>query len=141
MQYESLPEETNWLLPKDSIDRLQQASIERLIEFLKWSQHCDVIVRKDGADHHFEAEWIKNLVSSRKPPETAMPLSASERNCLMKSGKSRIEAVSIKLTSAQVERLQLLLNAAKESDKFPHPQDTALRELISAAARRFWAHT
>ena len=41
------------------INELQLDSIKRLIAYMPWSHHADIIVRKDGQDKHFEADWLK----------------------------------------------------------------------------------
>ena len=48
-------------LPDECVNELQRRSIIRLIEMLKWSKSADILVRKDGQDHRFEADWLKHL--------------------------------------------------------------------------------
>jgi hypothetical protein len=48
-------------LPDESVNELQRRSIIKLIDTLKWSKSADIVVRKDGQDHRFEADWLKHL--------------------------------------------------------------------------------
>lgn len=53
---------TNWFLPANAINELQQASMEKMVGLCHASHHIDVIVRYEGQDKRFEADWIKHLV-------------------------------------------------------------------------------
>ena len=48
-------------LPDESINNLQRMSLSTLKDTLKWAKSADIIVRKDGQDYHFEADWLKHL--------------------------------------------------------------------------------
>jgi len=45
-----------------TINELQRASVSKLRATLRWSSHTDIIVRKDGQDHHFEADWLRDAL-------------------------------------------------------------------------------
>ena len=45
-----------------SLNEPQRATIDKLRRTLFWSHHTDVIVRKDGTDHHFEADWLRDAL-------------------------------------------------------------------------------
>lgn len=53
--------ETNWILPADAINELQQDSIKELVEAAKRAHFCDVVLRIQGEDVRFEADWLKWL--------------------------------------------------------------------------------
>jgi hypothetical protein len=56
-----MTETTNWFLDKEWINGLQQASMEKLVRMGKGAHHIDVIVRYEGKEYRFEADWIKHL--------------------------------------------------------------------------------
>lgn len=39
----------------------QLESFKKMVEKSKGMHYADVTMRKDGANHHFEADWIKNI--------------------------------------------------------------------------------
>ena len=55
------PQTTDWLLQADMINELQQASIEKLVALCTGAHMVDVIVRYEGEDRRFQADWIKHL--------------------------------------------------------------------------------
>lgn len=59
--YKDMPPETEWRMPVNSINRLQQASIEGLVRRCKQAHHVDVVVRINGRYEVFQADWIKHL--------------------------------------------------------------------------------
>jgi len=62
-----LPGAERWVklmkLPSN-LNELQVASMRRLREALKWSHHTDIIVRKDGQDLHFEADYLREMLDA-----------------------------------------------------------------------------
>ncbi len=40
----------------------QRQTIERLRQSLKWSHYTNVVVRKDGQDWIFEADWLRKAL-------------------------------------------------------------------------------
>lgn len=64
--YEELPVETDWKLSKDKINRLQQASMERLVKRCKGAHFVDIQVklRINGGWETYEADWLKHLSPS-----------------------------------------------------------------------------
>jgi hypothetical protein len=57
-----------WLLTDANINSLQVASIQRLIDRAKHAHHTDLIIRINGQDEHYEADWLKHLVRHPLPP-------------------------------------------------------------------------
>jgi hypothetical protein len=51
----------NLYLPDEHLNELQRRSIEHLIEAVRGMHYADVTIRKGGADHHFEADWLRHL--------------------------------------------------------------------------------
>lgn len=51
----------SWLLPGAKINSVQQDSIKRLVTLAKHAHHVDVIVRINGEDRAFQADWLKHL--------------------------------------------------------------------------------
>jgi hypothetical protein len=49
------------LLQADIINELQQASIEKLVTLCAGAHMIDVVVRYEGEDRRFQADWIKHL--------------------------------------------------------------------------------
>ncbi len=47
----------------ESLNEPQQDSIDKLRKTLEWSHYVNVIVRKDGQDHHFEADWLRDALN------------------------------------------------------------------------------
>ena len=45
------------------INELQKESIERLRKTLEWSHYANVVVRKDGQDIVFEADWLRDALN------------------------------------------------------------------------------
>lgn len=62
--YKDLPPETDWKLPADAINRLQQASIERIVARCKQAHYVDIVVRINGKYEVHQADWIKHLAVS-----------------------------------------------------------------------------
>jgi hypothetical protein len=52
---------SDWMLSQDMLNNLQQNSIESLVECCQQGSRVDVIVRYEGKDWRFEADWIKHL--------------------------------------------------------------------------------
>lgn len=67
--YDELPEETNWTLPKDKINRLQQASMARLIDRCRRAHFTNLWlqVRINGDWEVYQADWLKHM----KPADDA----------------------------------------------------------------------
>lgn len=61
--YKELPPETDWRLPAGSINRLQQASIARIVQRCKQAHYVDIVVRINGKYEVHQADWIKRLAS------------------------------------------------------------------------------
>ena len=58
-----------WLITDESINSLQVASIQRVIDRLKHAHHTDLCLRINGQDERFEADWIKHLQRATSPPK------------------------------------------------------------------------
>ena len=56
-----LPVPTGWALSSERINSLQQASIKKMVELAKGAHWIDVVVRYEGKEHRFQADWIKHL--------------------------------------------------------------------------------
>lgn len=52
---------TNWFLSAEDINESQQSSIKGLVEHSHNAHTIDVIVRKDGVEKRYQADWIKYL--------------------------------------------------------------------------------
>lgn len=50
-----------YFLPDSQLNDLQRASINRLLRFSRHAHYINVIVRINGGDEHFQADWIKHL--------------------------------------------------------------------------------
>jgi hypothetical protein len=59
--YNELPLAADWKLPAEKINRLQQASIERLVTRCKQAHYVDIVVRINGKYEVHQADWIKHL--------------------------------------------------------------------------------
>lgn len=51
-----------------TLNEPQQDTLERMRKALRGSHHADLTVRKDGQDHHFEIDWLRNAVFEDTPP-------------------------------------------------------------------------
>lgn len=51
-----------WWLSADSINDLQQASVDRQIRRCKVAHHTDLDVRINGKNESHEADWVKHMV-------------------------------------------------------------------------------
>ena len=58
-----------WLITDESINSLQVASIQRVIDRLKYAHHTDLCLRINGQDERFEADWVKHLQRAATPPK------------------------------------------------------------------------
>lgn len=58
-------------LPAGRTNDLVTIALYEAIELAARSRRVDIIIRKDGVDHRFEADWLKYLV-----PDTALPHSS-----------------------------------------------------------------
>jgi hypothetical protein len=61
----------DWILPRDTINALQQESIRKLVTMCRGAHTIDVIVRYEGQDHRFQADWIKHLRVCQQEAEQA----------------------------------------------------------------------
>lgn len=62
------PQPVAWLLTDHNINELQVASVQRLIDRAKHAHHCDLVIRINGQDEHYEADWLKHLVRTAPQP-------------------------------------------------------------------------
>jgi len=46
----------------DKLNEPQRQTLDRLRRTLFWSSRTDVMVRKDGQDHWFEADWLRDAL-------------------------------------------------------------------------------
>lgn len=53
--------EMGWFLKWNAVNNLQSESIKQLMARAKHAHYIDVLVRIDGKDQHFEADWLKHL--------------------------------------------------------------------------------
>ena len=86
------PQTTNWFLPADAINELQQSSMEKMMRLCPGSHHIDVIVRYEGQDKRFEADWIKHLEKQPCEKATGNATTAETSNCV--SGKLGVGGVA-----------------------------------------------
>lgn len=50
-----------FVLDSENLSGLALDSLKRLIQQAKWSHTADVVLRCNGEDQRFEADWIKYL--------------------------------------------------------------------------------
>jgi len=50
-----------YVLPEGTVNKLQANSIDRLIQTAKHAHYVNVVVRINGEDKVFEADWLKHL--------------------------------------------------------------------------------
>lgn len=66
--------EAGWFLPMSAINHLQHESLTKVTQRAHHAHHCDLDVRINGQNEHYEADWIKQLRPIRlKPDEGGMP--------------------------------------------------------------------
>lgn len=58
--------ESGWLLPRSAVNELQVASIERLIDHARRARWVNAVVRKDGKETTYEADWIKHFQEQKR---------------------------------------------------------------------------
>lgn len=68
VEYEGLPEATDWTVPHHCINRLQQASIKTVVDAAKAAHYVDIVLRINGEYKVIQADWIKYLATN---PEAA----------------------------------------------------------------------
>jgi hypothetical protein len=51
-----------YFVPLDKINGLQCASIERLVDRARGAHWTNIDMRINGANEHFEADWIKHML-------------------------------------------------------------------------------
>lgn len=56
-----MSDDLGWFLPARSINRLQATHLEELVEHAKRAHYTNAVVRKDGKETVYEADWIKHL--------------------------------------------------------------------------------
>lgn len=68
-----------YVITDENINSLQAASIGKLIQRCKHAHHTDLVIRINGKDEHYEADWVKHLtaaphptIQERKPLTTSM---------------------------------------------------------------------
>jgi hypothetical protein len=44
------------------LNEAQLETYRRMIETLPWSDEANIVIRKDGHDHHFDADWLRCAV-------------------------------------------------------------------------------
>jgi len=59
--YKELPESTDWHLPALKINRLQQASMQRLVTRCAQAHFVDIVIRINGQYEVHQADWLKHL--------------------------------------------------------------------------------
>lgn len=56
-----------WLLTDNNINDLQVATVQRLIDRAKQAHYVDLVIRINGKDEHYQADWLKHLVRHAVP--------------------------------------------------------------------------
>lgn len=56
-----------WTLTDAKLNELQVDTINRLIQRCKGAHYVDVLVRINGQDERFQADWLKHLKPSEFP--------------------------------------------------------------------------
>jgi hypothetical protein len=59
-----------WFLTAVNLNEIQVESIQRMIERAKSAHHVDVVLRVNGHEERFEADWLKWLKSASADQET-----------------------------------------------------------------------
>lgn len=44
------------------LNEAQVETFRRMVDTLPWSDEATITIRKDGQDHHFEADWLRGSV-------------------------------------------------------------------------------
>ena len=65
-----------WLITDEKINSLQVASIQRLIDRTKHAHYTDVLLRINGTNERYEADWLKHM--TRTAPPQRKPLTDEE---------------------------------------------------------------
>lgn len=53
-----------FVLTDEKINDLQIKSVQTLIDRAKRAHYVDVVIRINGKDEHYQADWIKHMVAA-----------------------------------------------------------------------------
>ena len=72
-----------WVVTDENINHLQVASIRKLIERAKHAHHCDILLRINGQDESFQADWLKYLLPNHPALHASAPKDRKCADCTM----------------------------------------------------------